>query len=972
MKSESQNKSLKLLILLIIFLICGEVYGQIRAGAAFLKMMPGARMQAMAGSYAGGLDETYALFANPGATGFLREWHWAVSYNKWIADIYNASLIYGQKIKTPWSRKTQLALGVIYYGVPEFNSADHNIPQASANDLLASLSIGQPISFLSERISLGANVKYYRSKLYTYEASTFILDAGFMARTPKFNLANPLFENGILSAGFSVTQLGENLKFDMVGTPLPRTWRVGAGFYLGKHNGFQLRFISDYRKVRDEKGAFGIGAEFSYNERFSLSSGYNFSSDLLKSFSFGISIRLDDITTSEKTILPGRNKALQFDIATLDADQMFSRTYRGDAKYFPISPEAFRHYQPDIGDTVRQKVIVLNWEKARDPDLFDDVKYTVVIDRDSLKLAQLLQNYEKSTSDFWLNLSDSIFQRKITTISDSVKITPLEGGCYYWLVSAFDLDNHVRFAEISNRKISKFYIPEPVIEIKEIAFDHDEWITTNDYQGNLKFKVKNSGNLTARRLRLVVKDSILSEFERVNVATNGESHLIGEYGIDSLGTGQSKLLEVAWNAKIMGEYRIHAEVLMEREKTAKLMDEAHEDFYTIPKGTIKSSEEVVAMSVETNSIEIPLITQLSFNQNSAVVKSEYLDNSSLTATLFILSQRLKENRHLGISIKGYADPNSGETDVGLANSRSEAVREALLNHGVLETQIYIVPGEVLEKRKVPANPTDAEWIFEERRHVDITTNPDNHELLFGSVLHSDTRVDVKPVLYHADIEAFVSFEQAIMTQYHEELSDIVPIAMNYGQREISNEIVWNISSDQDIVSWLDRDVNSYLSITDSLGRTFRSKVSKIRLEKKDMGKKHRISFPLKFAKTEPIYDFYWQKLYQYTSEFLEDKNTQMYFTGHACAVGPERVNNILSKQRAKRFHKEFLKRLKSQIPDQFVRVTSRIAASTGYGESRPLSIETLNGERIIIGNNATSHGRKLNRRIELVLVKDSY
>ncbi len=67
----------------------------------------------------------------------------------------------------------------------------------------------------------------------------------------------------------------------MVGTPLPQTWRVGAGLYLGKHNGFQLRIISDYQKVRDEEGGFAVGAEFSYNERFAINSGYNFNKELI-------------------------------------------------------------------------------------------------------------------------------------------------------------------------------------------------------------------------------------------------------------------------------------------------------------------------------------------------------------------------------------------------------------------------------------------------------------------------------------------------------------------------------------------------------------------------------------------------------------------------------------------------------------------------------------------------------------------
>ncbi len=971
MKVERQKNSLLLLILLVLFLCNGRVIGQIRAGSAFLKMLPGARLQAMAGSYSGGLDETYALFANPGATGFLREWNWAVSYNKWIADVYNASLIHGRKVRMPWSRQTQIALGIVYYGVPEFNSAGQNIQTASASDVLASLSVGQPLSFLSDRIAIGSNIKYYRSKLYTFEANTLIFDAGLIAQSPRFRLGNPIFDYGILSVGCALTQIGKNIKFDMVGTPLPQTWRVGAGLYLGKHNGFQLRIISDYQKVRDEEGGFAVGAEFSYNERFAINSGYNFNNDLLKSFSFGVSIRLDDVTTSEKTIIPGRNKALQFDVATIDADQMFSRTYRGDVKYFPVSPESFRHFKPGIGDTVKQNVIALKWEKSRDPDLFDVVKYTVVIDKDSLKLDQLIQSYERSGDDFWLALNDSVYQNIITTETDSIRIEQLKGGYYYWLVCAHDLDNHVRFAEIKNRKISNFYIPKPIIEIKKIAFQPDEWITTNDFQGNLQIIIENSGSIPVTDFKLVVKDSVVSDFDKTKYATNGSFHLVGEFEIDALEPAQSKTIEVPWYAKIIGEYKINVVVIKNDREAEQCLGELHENFYSIPKGAVNSKKEIVAMDVSTNSIEIPLITHLTFNRNSSAVRTEYLENTNLTATLSILSQRLKMNRHLGIALKGYADPNSGEEDVALANLRADAVKEALINQGVFETQIEVLPGTVLPRRNVPANPTDAEWIFEERRYVEITTDPSNHQILFGSVFHSDNHVDVKPISFEANIEGYISIEQTRLTQYYEEMSDFVPIDVDYKQTDIIEEIIWNLTSNQDVADWLDKNINSYLTLTDSLGRTFRTKIKNIRLERKDIGRKHRISFPLKFGKTEPMYDFYWQKLYQYTTEFLDDKDARMYFTGHACAVGPESVNNVLSRRRAKRFHEEFLRRLKQQRPDQFSKVRTRIKASTGYGESSPLNLETLSGERILIGDNATSHGRKLNRRIELVLVYNS-
>jgi hypothetical protein len=65
---------------------------QIYAGSAFLKTLPGARIQSMAGASAAVLDDPHTVFANAGTAGFLREWQWAAGYSKRIADISNVSL----------------------------------------------------------------------------------------------------------------------------------------------------------------------------------------------------------------------------------------------------------------------------------------------------------------------------------------------------------------------------------------------------------------------------------------------------------------------------------------------------------------------------------------------------------------------------------------------------------------------------------------------------------------------------------------------------------------------------------------------------------------------------------------------------------------------------------------------------------------------------------------------------------------
>ncbi len=213
-KSRAKLAPAFLLSLLVALLIWPAlVEGQIRSGAAFLQVIPGARQQGLAGSLTGAIDDLYAVYANPGAAGFLREWQWSATYTKWFADIYSASLFYGHRVRMPWSSQTRFGLGVAYQGMPEFDSTRRDKAAASASDLLVAASIGQPFKLWGKNLALGANVKYFRSELAQYDATAWVFDTGLLYRSSRFrffNTGNGLFDYGIISAGVAMTQLGQS------------------------------------------------------------------------------------------------------------------------------------------------------------------------------------------------------------------------------------------------------------------------------------------------------------------------------------------------------------------------------------------------------------------------------------------------------------------------------------------------------------------------------------------------------------------------------------------------------------------------------------------------------------------------------------------------------------------------------------------------------------------------------------------
>ena len=179
--------------------------------------------QGMAASLTGSIDEMYAIYANPGAVGFLREWQWSSTYTEWLADVYSLSSMYGRHLRTPWSSRTKIAIGIQYQGVREFNSTNRPNAFASANDFIVTASFGNPLTMLSKNLSLGTNVKYFRSALGNFTATSVLFDVGLLYRSTRFKLPSGLFDYGILSAGMSVNHVGNSLKFISAETPLPRT-----------------------------------------------------------------------------------------------------------------------------------------------------------------------------------------------------------------------------------------------------------------------------------------------------------------------------------------------------------------------------------------------------------------------------------------------------------------------------------------------------------------------------------------------------------------------------------------------------------------------------------------------------------------------------------------------------------------------------------------------------------------------------
>ncbi|MCH7681185.1 PorV/PorQ family protein [candidate division KSB1 bacterium] len=496
-----------------------QLSGQTQSGATFLKVLPGARQQGLAGSLTGAIDETYALYANPGAVGFLREWQWSAGYTEWIADIFNASLIYGKQVRlrSPWSDRVNFALGIHYQGIREFDSSRGAAVPASAKDVLVTASLGSPISVLSRNIALGLNIKYFRSELAQFSANALVFDVGLLYRTPRFRLSQPggFFDYGILSAGVSANHLGTSMKFLNSATPLPRTLRAGLALNLGTHDGLQLQLALDYKSVRDEDNRFSFGAEITnlfspfgkgFGRLFDLRGGYNFDDNLLSKLSVGLSVRLDDYMLAPLKNIAPRNTSLRMDMGVLDGNEFFAPVYRGSITHQPIVPEKFEFVNTEQKTFKSSGYIKLSWQATVDPDLYDDVAYLVMVANDSLKLDQLIKKAKADKVDLFQFIRGTFITQRsaskgLQTVSmvkegkngngfykgyddflvvvdstfsvdekqQQIDYTFQPGmmqGDYFWTAMAYDRNHHIRFAEKSGSHIAAFQVEFDLFTLK--------------------------------------------------------------------------------------------------------------------------------------------------------------------------------------------------------------------------------------------------------------------------------------------------------------------------------------------------------------------------------------------------------------------------------------------------------------------------------------------------------------------------
>jgi outer membrane protein OmpA-like peptidoglycan-associated protein len=948
-------------------LLSEKACAQIRAGSAFLKILPGARVQSMAGASAGVLDDPHAVFANAGAAGFLREWQWAAGYAKWIADITNASFMYARRIPTPISRDTRFALGVLYQGIPDLNNSAGSLPPASAGDLVVALSVGQPFMVKNKTVSIGANIKYLNSTLAQYSAQSIVFDVGMTAKTAQFNVGKKM--KGLFGFGTGVSEIGQGLVIDQTSTPLPLSWRSGLSCYLGSPKGLQILFAADYVSVKDRQSYVALGGELLVNRLISLNAGCNFGSDLFKQLTVGAGIRLDDVGTAIGNAFPSRHNAFRLDVASLDGSEYFSRTYQAAASHFPTVPEPFAYISPAEGDSISSAEVVLRWQTAHDRDVFDHVRYRLLVNRDSAGIAHVLDSYENN-KELFLSLLNKSMAVNVETDRTFYPIADMPAGAFYWAVCAIDEDQQVRFGHGVSGPIARFHLPSPSIEIKDIQFVNHPIITTDDYQGLIRVTLENTGARTSQQTTVRMEDGIEHlEYSLESLTANDPTMILPEQNsmqqtVAALKPGESATVEFKWATRLQGKHKLRFYVGADAETPAK-MPQWEESFFTIPKGSMAMEDTLLTVMSLKKIIDVPLITELTFDAGSAVPKPDYYGPTAQQPVLAILAERLKNNPQKTIQLQGFIDQNSGENDLQLAEQRARSIQQALVEMGAELTQIHILQSRRSPKRLLPTNTENLDWILEERRLVRVTVENGDGAVLLAPIRQVEVDYTGCDTNFNSKIKSTVGMSNVVVNCSVGDYVSRQELPVFDQKRDIST-FMWNMKQDE-IEKQVNQNVEYALTLTDSLGRQFQTPPFRMHVLENETIAEHIYSIPFQFAKTDPLADLYWKRLTQLVKNVSTEPEMRVRFEGHSCAIGPEAVNRDLSRRRAERFCTEFKHQLKIQDGEMLSKMIERIDQPVGWGESRPL---ILNAKKQTNADDESAIGRKLNRRIEIVFYKN--
>ncbi len=297
MKKIIHKTNIAVLLIFILFQLCW-VYGQLddsqtitksgTTAAQFLKIGIGARGTAMGGAFAAIDGDISSMYWNAAGIASMNRLETMFVDGDWLAGVRLQYLGFS----IPIHRIGVLGLSVTNLSVPEDKVRTISEPEGTgeywgARDLAANLCFARK---LSDKFSIGGNIKYIQQTIWHASASTYAADLGALFETPfngirlgasinnyggKMKLEGRDQKISVdpdpLNQG-NVEFINANLETDQF--PIPLIFRVGlSGELINKQN-LRLSYAIDALHPNDNSEYVNLGMETVFNNLVSIRAGY--------------------------------------------------------------------------------------------------------------------------------------------------------------------------------------------------------------------------------------------------------------------------------------------------------------------------------------------------------------------------------------------------------------------------------------------------------------------------------------------------------------------------------------------------------------------------------------------------------------------------------------------------------------------------------------------------------------------------
>jgi hypothetical protein len=304
------------LIVLMILLQSQAIFSQnqklAQTGMKFLNMSLDARTSAFGEAITSLETNSSAMFYNPASMARLEGIaDITLGSTKFIAEInyYNAAVAF-KPFDGDYGVFGFSFVSVDYgdfLGTVRANNQQGYVDVGTFSPTAMAFGIGYAKS-LSEKFSVGANVKYVRQSLGISVVNDLLIDPfqGYISGTTEENKLDVLaFDFGViyktgfksLNIGMSVRNFAREVKYKQDGFQLPLIFQIGASFNFADlmdvdKNEHSILLTVDANHPRDYPEQILVGAEYTFMNILSLRAGYSTPNDE-RDFSAGIGLKKD-------------------------------------------------------------------------------------------------------------------------------------------------------------------------------------------------------------------------------------------------------------------------------------------------------------------------------------------------------------------------------------------------------------------------------------------------------------------------------------------------------------------------------------------------------------------------------------------------------------------------------------------------------------------------------------------------------